>query len=188
MTTSPPVTFSAPKLETERLIMRAPQIGDPPAHAAFFASPRSGFVGGPMPDWRAWRTLAMETGHWVLNGFGRWILEEKETGDTVGLVGLWHPMDFPEDELGWDLFEGATGKGYATEAAMAARAYAYDMLRWTTLTSFINPNNTASAAVATRLGATFDYEFDHASFGKVQIWRHPGPDTADRPTIYRSLP
>lgn len=170
------VTFSAPRVETERLILRAPEPQDIEIHAAFFASDRSHFVGGPTTAERAWRIFAMEVGHWVIKGFGRWVLEEKSTGNAVGIVGLWHPLGFPEDELGWDLFEGATGKGYATEAARAARAYAYDTLGWTTLTSFIDPKNTASAAVATRLGAAYDYNFTHDHFGPVQIWRHPGPE------------
>ena len=182
------VTFSAPRLETERLLLRAPEIGDQDVHAAFFMSERAKFVGGPTTAERAWRLLALEVGHWVLRGFGRWALEEKATGKFVGIVGNYHPVGFPEDELGWDLFDGATGKGYATEAALAARAYAYDTLGWTTLTSMIDPANTASAAVATRLGAAYDYDFTHEHFGPVQIWRHPGPDTAQRPTYYRSLP
>ena len=170
------VTFTAPRLETERLILRAPELRDAPAHAAFMASERSKFVGGPISAELAWRMLALEAGHWVLKGFGRWILEEKATGDAVGIVGLWHPVGFPEDELGWDLFDGATGKGYATEAATAARAYAYGTLGWTTVTSFIDPANTGSVAVATRLGAQYDYDFTHERYGPVQIWRHPSPE------------
>lgn len=170
------VTFSAPIVETDRLRLRAPELRDAEAHAAFFASERAKFVGGPIPAERAWRVLAQEAGHWVLKGYGRWIVEEKATDTAIGVIGLWQPLGFPENELGWDLYEGATGKGYATEAARAARAFAYDTLGWTTLTSMIDPNNTASAAVATRLGAAYDYDFTHENFGPVQIWRHPGPE------------
>lgn len=169
------VVFSAPTIETERLVLRAPRSEDAAAHAAFFASPRAEFVGGPTTAERAWRILALEAGHWVLRGFGRWILTEKGNDAAIGIVGLWRPEGFPENELGWDLFDGATGKGYATEAARAARAYAYETLGWTTLTSMIDPKNAASAAVATRLGAAFAYDFTHQAFGPVQIWRHPGP-------------
>ena len=53
--------------------------------------------------------------------------------DLVGIVGPWPRLGLSRElELGWDLFEGATGKGYATEAARAARRYAYDVLGWTT--------------------------------------------------------
>ncbi|KIC51944.1 GNAT family N-acetyltransferase [Tateyamaria sp. ANG-S1] len=170
------VTFTAPTLETERLILRPPALTDFDALADFYASPRAAFVGGPLSRELSWRSLAQEAGHWVLRGFGRWTLIEKDTQNPVGIVGLWHPEGFPENELGWDLFEGATGKGYATEAGRAARNYAYDTLGWTTLISLIAVDNEGSARVAQRLGATYDSDFTHERFGPMQLWRHPGPE------------
>lgn len=162
-------------LETERLIMRAPQIEDFDAVAAFYASERAQFVGGPMTRELAWRTLALEVGHWSLRGFGRWALVEKDSGETVGISGLWYPEGFPENELGWDLFEGATGKGYATEAATEARRHAYEDLGWDTLISLVADGNDASAAVAGRLGAAPDGRFTHERFGEMTVFRHPAP-------------
>jgi RimJ/RimL family protein N-acetyltransferase len=69
----------------------------------------------------------------------------------------------------------ATGKGYATEAALAARTHAYDVLEWETAISLIDPENLGSRAVAERLGAKFDYTYDHPAFGAMQVWRHPAP-------------
>ncbi|MEL6608576.1 MAG: GNAT family N-acetyltransferase [Pseudomonadota bacterium] len=168
-------TFTIPTLETERLLLRAPQLSDFDVYADFFASERAQFVGGPLTRERAWRSLATEAGHWILLGFGRWALEEKATGAFVGNVGLWHPEGFPERELGWDLMAGAEGKGYATEAAQAARAYAYDTLGWTTLISLVADQNHASRRVAERMGCQHDGAFTHAVFGTSQIWRHPSP-------------
>lgn len=168
--------FHIPTLETERLLMRAPHLSDFEALATFYADKRSHFVGGPLSHELAWRMLAQEAGHWLLQGFGRWALVEKSSGDTVGIVGLWHPLGFPERELGWDLFNGATGKGYATEAATAARNYAYDTLGWTTLISLVADGNDASAAVAERLGATSDGIFTHERYGPMRIMRHPAPE------------
>lgn len=166
-----------PSITTDRLVLRAPRLEDAPAHAAFLASERARFVGGPTTAELAWRSLATELGHWSLRGFGRWAVTEKNGDDTaIGIVGLWYPPGFPEHELGWDLFEGATGKGYATEAAAAARAHAYDTLGWSTVVSMIDPVNTASARVAERLGARYDYDFEHERFGPMQIWRHPAPE------------
>lgn len=170
------MSFDVPTLETERLIMRAPDLSDLEVMSAFYASPRSSFVGGPQSRELTWRSLAQEVGHWQLNGFGRWTLVEKETGAPVGIVGLWHPEGFPERELGWDLYDGATGKGYATEAAIAARSYAYETLGWDTLISLIANENHASEAVAKRLGATYDYDFTHERFGPMRVFRHPGPN------------
>ncbi|MEL6563548.1 MAG: GNAT family N-acetyltransferase [Pseudomonadota bacterium] len=170
------VTFNAPTLDTARLTLRAPQIDDFDALAGFYASPRATFVGGPLTRELAWRTLAQEAGHWVLRGFGRWTVVEKASRSAVGIVGLWHPEGFPEQEIGWDLFDGATGKGYATEAAMAARHFAYDTLGWTTAISLVANGNDASCGVAKRLGARQDGTFTHDRFGPMQIWRHPGPE------------
>lgn len=169
-------TITIPHLETDRLILRAPQIGDFDAWADFYASDRAKFVGGPMTRELSWRSLSGELGHWAMRGFGRWALEEKSTGDVVGVVGLWWPDGFPEHELGWDLFDGATGKGYATEAGRAARDYAYKTLGWTTLISLIADGNTGSEGVATRLGAAPDGRFTHERYGTMTMWRHPGPE------------
>ena len=168
-----------PQLETDRLILRAHTLEDFDAVAAFYATDHSKFVGGPMTPELAWRNLAMEAGHWLLRGFGRWAIVEKEANQWIGITGLWFPDGFPEHELGWDLAEHATGKGYATEAATAARAYAYDVLGWTTLISLVADGNDASAAVAGRMGAIHDGRFTHERFGPMNVYRHPGPDALD---------
>jgi RimJ/RimL family protein N-acetyltransferase len=169
------VPFIIPTLETDRLTLRAPDIADFDDFCAFYATDHAKFVGGPLTRELTWRVLAQEVGHWHLRGFGRWSVIEKATGQWVGIVGLWHPEGFPENELGWDLAQSATGKGYATEAATTARAFAYDTLGWPTLISLVADGNDASAAVATRLGATPDGRFTHERFGPMQVYRHPGP-------------
>ena len=166
---------SIPVLTTGRLTLRGPDARDIAANRAFYASDRSSFVGGPKTAEHAWRQLAAEIGHWVLNGYGRWMVDVTETGRTVGMVGLWNPEGWPEPEIGWDLYEGSDGRGYATEAAAAARTHAYDVLGWTTAISLIDPQNAGSAAVARRLGARPEASMDKAPFGRIDIWRHPAP-------------
>ena len=163
-------------LETERLIMRAPQESDLAAEAEFFASDAAQFVGGRKRPDETWRMIATLLGHWVMRGYGFWALEEKDTGTYVGHVGLWNPLGWPEPEIGWTLMSNATGKGYATEAALAARTHAYDVLGWNTAISLIAPENYASKAVAARLGASFEKTYEHPAFGTSEIWRHLGPD------------
>lgn len=172
--------MNIPTLHTERLTLRGPDARDIEPMRAFYASERSRFVGGPLTAELAWRQLGTEIGHWTLRGYGRWMVDETATGKIVGNVGLWNPEGWPEPEIGWDLFEGAEGKGYATEAALAARSYAYDVLGWTTVISLVKPGNEASAKVAARMGAFLDSEFTHERWGEMQIWRHPAPgDIAD---------
>lgn len=165
-----------PTLTTDRLILRAPDARDFAPFAEFYASDRAAFVGGPLSAEQSWRMLAMEIGHWTLRGFGRWTLETKDTGDIVGLVGLFDPEGWPEPEIGWDLYTGFEGRGYATEAGRAARAYAYDILGWPTAISLVKSGNDGSAAVAARLGARPDGHFTHERHGAMAIWRHPAPD------------
>ncbi|MBK1635902.1 GNAT family N-acetyltransferase [Rhodovulum adriaticum] len=165
-----------PTIDTARLILRAPGPQDFPAMRAFYASDRSRFVGGPKDAEGAWRQLATEIGHWALCGYGRWIVEDKATGTVCGIVGLWNPEGWPEPEIGWDLFDGFEGRGYATEAAEAARAHAYETLGWRTVISLVDPANRASARVAERLCARPDGEFTHAVFGTVIVYRHPVPE------------
>ncbi|MEM7641462.1 MAG: GNAT family N-acetyltransferase [Pseudomonadota bacterium] len=166
------LTAIAP-LETERLILRVPEEGDWPAHFAFAQSPAATrFMGGPTDRWRAWRSFTSTLGHWVLRGYGFWQVLEKTTGTRVGKVGIINHEMWPEPELGWHLYEGSTGKGYATEAALAARDDATARLGLGPLISQIDPDNTASKAVATRLGATF--ETMATLLGETaEVWRHP---------------
>ena len=165
-----------PTLHTPRLTLRAPVESDFAPFAAFYASDRSKFVGGPLGREASWRMLAMEAGHWTLRGYGRWIVEETETGTPVGLIGLFNPEGWPEAEVGWDLFEGFEGRGYATEAGAAARSLAYDTLGWTTAISLVKPDNTGSARVAERLGCWHDGDFTHERHGFMHVWRHPSPE------------
>jgi len=162
-----------PTIETERLIMRAPCEADVEAEAKFFATDRSKFVGGPLPHSQVWRAIAMLIGHWQMRGYGFWGVEDKETGEYYGHVGLWYPGGWPEPEVGWTVMENAEGKGVAFEAAQAARAHAYTTLGWTTAISLVDPANTRSVKLAERMGCAFEDTFEHEVFGNMHIWRHP---------------
>lgn len=164
-------------LETQRLVLRVPVEGDWPAHLAFGLSDRMKFTGGATDRWGAWRSFTSMLGHWLLRGYGFWQVLEKSTGVRVGKVGVLNHDDWPEPELAWHLYDGATGKGYATEAAEAARDDAWTRLGLGPLISPIDPANTASQAVARRLGATL--EGPGTLLGAAtDIWRHPNPQGA----------
>lgn len=162
----------APTLHTDRLILRPLTMADYPAYAAFMASSRSGFIGGPYDTFKTWGLFCHDAGQWALFGHGGLMIEVAATGQTVGNICISHGPLFPETELGWLLYDGHTGQGYATEAARAMRDWAFATANLPTLVSYVDPDNRASAAVAERLGATLD---PHAP-------RQPG-DEAD--LVYR---
>ena len=86
------------------------------------------------------------------------MIELRSTGACIGQVGINGGPLFPEKELGWLLYEGFEGAGYATEAAAALRDWARETLGLDRLVSYIDPDNIASARVAERIGARLDPE------------------------------
>lgn len=167
----------APLLKTENLILRGPEMSDVEPFIAFSAdkSRSEGFGYIPQRD-EAWRWFAMNIGHWHIHGYGYLTIEDKETGKPAGICGIWNPEGWPEPEIGWVVYEGFEGKGIAYEAAVAVRAWAYSELKLTTLTSNIVPDNTRSIALATRLGATFEREYENVQMGLDHLYRHPAPE------------
>lgn len=163
-------------LTTERLILRKPAAHDVDTVVTFFLSDRAAHVGGPYDQGKAWRQFAAEVGHWDLLGFGMWAVTTKESDQIIGLVGPWCPIDWPETEIGWLMFEGSEGKGYAFEAAQAAVSHAFTELGWDTAVSYIAEENTRSIALAERLGAVYDPNAPQPKPDQpCLIYRHPRP-------------
>ena len=147
------MTVTIPTLETNRLILRAPEAVDYPDFKATFTSYRSRFMGGPLNAYEAWMLYAAEIGHWQVKGFGMWMIHDKATDETYGMAGGWQPAGWPEREIAWIIWPGAAGKGYALEASHAARAYYYGQQGWDGAVSYIDPKNLDSIRLAERLGA-----------------------------------
>ena len=165
------------QIETDRLTLRGPIADDFEVYADFYADPeRSKGFGGTLPRDQAWRWFASMIGHWVLYGYGFWTTVEKATNEIAGFTGIWNPEGWPEPELGWIVLPHAEGKGIAFESATAVRNHAYSNMGFTTLTSNIVPGNTRSIALATRLGATFEREYENVQMGLDHLYRHPAPE------------
>ncbi len=88
-------------------------------------------------------------------GFSVWPVIRKEDGRLIGRCGL-HRLPEGYVEIAWIFERDAWGQGYATEAARAAAAYGREALRLPGLYALISPDNSASIAVAYRLGMRFD--------------------------------
>ncbi len=148
---------TAPVLTTDRLVLRGPESDDLPAFTRFMTSAPSMLAQGEtITAEQAWFGFLAGIGHWHWHGFGFFTLVEQNTTQPVGRVGLIKHAGWPDTELAWHLFEGAEGKGYATEAARAVKSWAGGALGLDRLYSYIDRNNGRSQAVARRLGAVTD--------------------------------
>ena len=145
-----------PTLETTRLILRPPVYADFPAYRDLMASPRAAYMGGPYNTFAAWGLFCHDVALWHLFGHGALMVDLRSTGACLGQVGINHGPLFPEKELGWLLYEGCEGHGYAAEAAAALRDWAFAELGLATLVSYCDRANARSIAVARRLGAIED--------------------------------
>lgn len=167
---------TVPHIQTTRLTLRpiAPRDWEP--FCACAMSDRFQYITGKQDLGGAWRLFAAELGHWQIKGFGMWAVTETGGDDiALGIVGPWFPADWPETEIGWIMFEGGEGKGYAFEAAEAARTHVFETLGWDTAVSYIDPQNARSIALAERLGAVRD---DSAARPHPDdlVYRHPKPE------------
>ena len=144
---------------------------DFPAYAAFLASDRAWGMGGPHGVRTAWEYFCNDTAQWTLLGMGGLMIVPRGQTEPVGQVAVCHGPIFPEPELGWFLYDGHEGEGYATEAARALRDWAFDVRRVPTLVSYVDPGNAASARVAERLGAVLDQTAPSPDPGDL-VYRH----------------
>ena len=146
----------APRIETERLILRAidPE-RDFDAWATAMADEETvRYIGGNVMDRAtAWRSMATVIGHWQIRGYGFFSVEEKTTGQWVGRGGPWFPEGWPEPEIGWTIMREHWGRGLATEAGAACIDYVRDTLGWKQVIHAILEGNLGSAAVAEKLGS-----------------------------------
>lgn len=169
----------APRLETERLVLRQHVLSDFDPIADMFETPHSRFVGGPCVREKTWRGFAADCGQWPLLGFGAWAIELASSSELIGQVALNKPLHFPEREIGWILFQSFEGKGFAFEAARRVHSFAFRTLGWETAVSYIDPDNERSIALAGRLGATLDKNAATPGGEPALVYRHDATKSWD---------
>ena len=163
-----------PILTTSRLRLRAFCPGDWDPYAAMMADPElQRYVGGKVHSRdESWASMAYFLGVWELRGYGMFAVEHE--GRFAGRVGIYHPPDWAEPELGWTIAAPFWGQGLATEAAGRVRDWAFVTFGWDHLVSYINPANTRSIRVAEKLGAAKGMDIELRGTTVLQ-WVHQRP-------------
>ncbi|MEQ9366301.1 MAG: GNAT family N-acetyltransferase [Leptospirales bacterium] len=174
-----------PTLETPRLVLREWRDTDRDAFARLNRDPRV-MRYFPAPLSRAQSDAFVDSirAHFAREGYGLWAVHlrigetEAETSDrrtiahsdprpAIGYTGL-NKATFaahftPAVEIAWRLAADYHGRGYATEAARAALAYAFRELRLPEVVSFTSVENTPSRRVMEKIGLihTPPGDFEH---------------------------
>lgn len=142
------------QLETARLILRPPRREDFDGYAELIADPETAqYIGGHVPRAAAWRKFLTMVGAWQIQGFAMFSVLDRGSGQWLGQLGPWHPEGWPGTEVGWAFHRRAWGRGYATEAGIAAVDWAFAHLGWSEVIHCIDPDNLPSRKLAERLGS-----------------------------------
>lgn len=150
----------APKLETDRLILREHRIDDFQDSAAMWASPEVALhiSGTPSTREQSWSRFLRYKGHWCHLGFGYWVVENKADGKFIGEVGFADyrrntaPSIEGHPEAGWVIRPDAHRNGYATEAVSRMLLWADRELDNQKTVCIVDPVHSASIHVAKKNG------------------------------------
>jgi len=178
-------------IETGRLLLRPPHVGDVDAVYPFVADPEvMRWIGkngcrGTYAD--AADRVERYRRAWELDGFGHFMVVPRNSGEPIGRVGIlvWDPRtwrhgtkrqlgDEAELELGWTLESAAWGRGFATEAAAAVGQWAFRELQPRRLVSLIHPDNARSRRVAQKVGERYRHDVT-VDGTTLQLWELASP-------------
>ena len=143
-------------LETQRLILREMTDEDFPALCRMLRDPEVMYAyAHGFSEEESWDWLRRQQSRYETDGFGLWAMIEKKSGRMIGQCGL--TMQALADgtgghEVGERVEKAAWGNGWATEAAVACRQYAFEVLGVEEVYSIIRENNLPSQRVALRNG------------------------------------
>jgi RimJ/RimL family protein N-acetyltransferase len=90
------------------------------------------------------------------NGFGLYQVVLKETNESIGMCGLIKRNELEDVDIGYAFLPKFWSKGYAVEAAQAAKAYAKDVIGLKRLVAITDPANAGSMRVLEKIGLVYE--------------------------------
>ena len=143
-------------LNTERLTLREFTSGD----AGFILRllnepPFIEFVGDKgvrtLDDARAYiEAVALDS--YADNGYGVYLVIHTESGEPVGMCGLFKRENLDHPDLGFAFLQAYFKQGFARESALGVMRYATDVLDLPLLAAIVDPGNQRSVMLLERLG------------------------------------
>jgi len=167
------LTVNEINLDTSRLHLRSMRssdideliniFGDPKVMASFHTDP---FDRAQMQHW-----IDGNLEHQAMYGYGLFSVILKSEDMLIGDCGLEHmTVDGNQvTELGYDFRSDYWNQGFATEAAIAVRDYAFNVLQLPGLISLIRIGNKASKRVSEKIGMHFVVEMTRNG---ITYWKY----------------
>lgn len=145
-------------IETPRLILRKMEIVDAPFFFELNSDPdvtKYTGDGGFKNLEESENIIKYVQGQYEKNGYGRWVVVEKETGNSTGWCGLKYHDEEKFVDLGYRFMKKYWGKGYATEAARPCLDYGFNVLKLDRIIGRVMKENTGSISVLKKMGMTY---------------------------------
>ena len=90
------------------------------------------------------------------NGYGLYLIELKETGESIGMCGLIRRETLDDVDIGYAFLPKFWSRGYAVESALAVKQYARDVIGLKRIVAITDPRNAGSIRVLEKIGMTFE--------------------------------
>jgi len=159
---------------TERLVLREFVPDDADAMVRLNADPEVIRYTGDPPfasvD-EACELLAELHERYARDGFSRWAVIRRDTGEFIGWCGLSYRPELDETDLGFRFFRAAWGQGFATEAAQACLTLAFERFALPRVIGRAMAGNAASHHILRKLGCTPTHTFtqDGAEWTQYEV-------------------
>jgi RimJ/RimL family protein N-acetyltransferase len=111
--------------------------------------------------------MAIALGQWALRGYGMMAVDDND--GFVGRLGVHHPYDAPDPQIGYIFCKRGWGRGYATEGVGLILDWMFTTHRPQRLISEIARDNVSSARVAAKLGASLESTITRADIA-FDVW------------------
>jgi RimJ/RimL family protein N-acetyltransferase len=89
---------------------------------------------------------------WAEHGFGPYRVALADSGEAIGICGLFKRPQLDEPDIGYALLPQYCGNGYALEAAAAVRDFARDGMKLKRIAAIVSPEHEKSIHLLEKLG------------------------------------
>ena len=149
-------------ITTDRLLLREFNSGDLAQLARVLSNTKT-MAFWPQPltieQVQGWLESSIES--YLANGFGRWLILDRQTLEVIGDCGI-RVSDVngvPEHDLGYIIHHPWWRQGFAYEAAYGCMKYGFEQLKLDRLVANMAYDHAGSIAVAEKLGMKKECEF-----------------------------